>query len=388
MKNCTFRGTRPILANGPAVRALAAALIWLFTFAATPVQQDVWTGVERVVAVGDVHGDYVNFVALLQKAGIVDRKANWIGGKSHLVQLGDVVDRGAESRKVMDLLMKLGRQSERAGGRVHTLIGNHDAMNVYGDLRYVSAGEFDAFRTSRSEELRNALYERHVESLKRNPPAEGLPLFDRAYREQWNSGMPLGFVEHRLAFAPNGKYGKWIRGLNAMIKIDDTLFVHAGLSPKYAEATIQAINAEVRKGLDGSTDQERGAASDPEGPLWYRGLATGDETALAGHVDGLLKKHGIARIAIGHTVVDGAVMPRFGGKVVAVDAGLGELYGARSACLLIEHGVPFALHRGTKLALPDESVPSLLRYLKTAAGLDPPPSPLEKRILELENQVH
>jgi hypothetical protein len=374
----------PLRANGAVVR-LAAALVWLLTLAAGPAQQDVWTGVERVVAVGDVHGDYANFVALLRQAGLVDRKTNWTGGSSHLVQLGDVVDRGAESRKVMDLLMKLARQSEKAGGRVHALIGNHDAMNVYGDLRYVSEGEYAAFKTSKSEELRNALYERHVEELKRKPPAEGLPLFDRAYREKWNSGFPLGFIEHRLAFASNGKYGKWIRSLNAAVKIDDTLFLHAGISPKYAQATIQEINAQVRKGLDGVNDLERGAAADPEGPLWYRGLA--EETALPVHLEDLLRKHGVARIVVGHTVVDGAVMPRFGGKVVAVDAGLGDLYGARSACLVIEHRVPFALHRGTKLELPDGSVPSLLRYLKAAARLDPPPSPLQKRIAELENQA-
>src|SRR5262245_10688082 len=97
--------------------------------------QSEFSGVERVVAVGDVHGDYAGFVWVLRAAGIIDAKERWIGGKAHLVQTGDVVDRGGDSRKAMDLLMSLEKQAAKAGGRVHALIGNHEAMNLYGDLR-------------------------------------------------------------------------------------------------------------------------------------------------------------------------------------------------------------------------------------------------------------
>src|SRR5262245_33598569 len=121
-------------------RLVIGALIAAQTFAADVV----FTGVERVVAVGDVHGDFGAFVGVLRAAGVIDQKNKWTGGKTHLVQTGDVPDRGADSRKVMDLLMDLEKQAPKAGGRVHALIGNHEAMNLYGDLRYVVPGEFAA----------------------------------------------------------------------------------------------------------------------------------------------------------------------------------------------------------------------------------------------------
>src|SRR5579872_432215 len=81
--------------------------------------QAEWTGVERVVAVGDIHGDYNGFVEVLRMAGVIDPANHWIGGKMHLVQVGDVADRGPDTRKIMDLLMDLEKQATQAGGHVH-----------------------------------------------------------------------------------------------------------------------------------------------------------------------------------------------------------------------------------------------------------------------------
>jgi fructose-1,6-bisphosphatase len=78
--------------------------------------EDVWTGIDPIVAVGDVHGDYEQFVTVLRETGVIDRKGRWAGGKTHLVQAGDVVDRGAGSRKAMDLIMTLEKQAQKAGG--------------------------------------------------------------------------------------------------------------------------------------------------------------------------------------------------------------------------------------------------------------------------------
>src|SRR3974390_863887 len=84
--------------------------------------QDTWTGVSRVVAVGDIHGDFKAFTEVLRSAGIIDTKGRWTGGATHLVQNGDILDRGSESRKVMDLLMSLEKEAAKAGGEVHALI--------------------------------------------------------------------------------------------------------------------------------------------------------------------------------------------------------------------------------------------------------------------------
>ena len=105
----------------------------------------------RVVAIGDVHGAYEGFLSILRLAGIVNEKGRWAGGKAHLVQTGDLLDRGKDTRKVLDLVMRLEGEAKKAGGRVHALLGNHEVMNVLGDLRYVNAEEYEAFRTPDTE---------------------------------------------------------------------------------------------------------------------------------------------------------------------------------------------------------------------------------------------
>ena len=91
---------------------------------------------------------------------------------------------------------------------------------------------------------------------------------------------------------------------------------------------------------------------------------------------------------MGHTVTDGAVMTRFDGRAVFIDVGLGSYYGRRMACLVIENGHAFALHRNRKIPLPgrDDATP-ILEYLKQAAELDPAPSPLERKIASIETSL-
>ena len=112
-----------------------------------------WTGVKRVIAIGDLHGDYPRYFDVMQSAGLIDKKGKWSGADTHFVQTGDITDRGPDSRKIIDHLVGLKKQAKRKGGYVHLLIGNHETMNVVGDLRYVSAGEYEAFTTSNSVRL-------------------------------------------------------------------------------------------------------------------------------------------------------------------------------------------------------------------------------------------
>jgi len=109
---------------------------------------------ERVVAVGDVHGAYDQFVAILRAAEIVDADGHWAGGHTQFVQLGDLVDRGPDSRKVLDLMMRLEREAEKAGGRVYPLLGNHEVAVMLGDVRSTSPAEYEAFQTPDSEAVR------------------------------------------------------------------------------------------------------------------------------------------------------------------------------------------------------------------------------------------
>jgi hypothetical protein len=332
--------------------------------------EDTWTGVERIVAVGDLHSDYNGLVRVLRSAAVIDAQGKWIGGKTHLVQTGDTIDRAADTRKVLDLLMSLEKQAKRAGGAVHCLIGNHESMNLFGDLRYVTAGDFASFRDRNSERLRDLQYAEHKKQAARSGSGDGAPVFDDEYRRKWDAAHPLGFFERQSFFAPDGLYGRWIRSRNTMIRINDLVFLHGGISPKYGEAKIKDLNRNVLRELDDFSLLQGGIVIDPEGPLWYRGLANGDEEPLRGHVSSVLERLGAKHIVIGHTPTSGAVMPRFGGAVILIDTGISEHYGARPACLLVEQGKMFAIHRGNKLEWPKDMAADLMRYMGQVAQID------------------
>ena len=103
--------------------AAAVFLVLALTSSAASAQQKskqhTWSGIERIVAVGDVHGDHGQFLKTLLAAKVIDKETRWIGGRTHLVQTGDLFDRGPDSRKTMDLLMKLEGEAKKAGGHVH-----------------------------------------------------------------------------------------------------------------------------------------------------------------------------------------------------------------------------------------------------------------------------
>lgn len=363
------------------MRAWLRSLSVLLVALALPLSAQ--EGVERVVAVGDVHGDAGQLLETLRSAGLVDAAGDWIGGKARLVQTGDVPDRGPDTRKALDLLMKLETQAREAGGRVHCLIGNHEAMLLYGDYRYLSEGEIAAFRDKDSEKAREEWYQEHQ---KEDFPAGRRPTFDAAYRRRWLAERPLGLAELRRAYGPAGAYGKWIRGNDTVVRIDRTLFLHGGISPKYAEWTLPRINEQVRAELADFTKLPDGIVQDDEGPLWYRGLALRDERFMDAHVDRILAAFDCDRIVIGHTTTTGAVLSRFGGRVILIDVGMSRFYDPRGrvACLRIDQGRPVALHRGRPLTLPRDEGKDRLRYLKEAAALDPAPSPLQKAVEDLE----
>ncbi len=129
-----------------------------------------WEGVERIVVFGDLHGDYSQYLRLLKQNGLVDQRLRWKGGNTHLVQLGDVPDRGADSVKIIRHLIRLQKEAMRDQGAVHTLVGNHEAMNILGDLTYVHPGEYAALVTRRSAKLQRDYHEQvYLDRIKRNP---------------------------------------------------------------------------------------------------------------------------------------------------------------------------------------------------------------------------
>jgi len=353
------------------LRTAFLALALLLFPAAPAAAQAQWDNVARVVAFGDLHGDYAKFLAMAGEAGLIDARGDWSGGRTHLVQLGDVPDRGADTRKIVEHLMRLEPQAIRAGGRVHALIGNHEAMNVEGDLRYVSAGEFAAFVDRGSGRRRDAYYRQWLAALQASPPPEGVPTIDDAFRAKWDAEHPLGYVEHRLAWSPQGRYGRWIAGHSAVVRIDDTLYLHAGIGPSFPPLSVEAINDAVHRALLKAPVDATPAdiTTNEQGPLWYRGLAMNAEAAEAPHLAALLERHRVARIVVGHTRRAPMVLPRFNGRVIVADVAVAEGQSDPRAWLVQEGGAVAAVHRGTRVAIGGADP---CAYFAAVAALEPP----------------
>lgn len=353
---------------------------------AMPASADEWRfdDVERVVAIADIHGAYGPMVKVMQKAKVLDAELAWSGGGAHLVIVGDILDRGPDSRKAMDLLMRLEGESAAAGGKVHVLIGNHEAMNLIGDLRYVSKSEYAAFADEELAEDRErwfAAYAKYRASGKDSP--EGLRVtFEQQY--------PPGFFAHRRAFSSDGKYGKWLLAKPVVVVVNGTAFVHGGLSPMIAEIGLDGVNnmlkgemaeyvrqlgvlfeAEALLPMDNFRDHpalvdkyEPSAQFTPaadvqaniqaaieavktlndsdlhslEGPLWYRGNIVCSELVEEDKLDSVLRAIDATRVVIGHTPTPGRrVLERIDGKIIEIDTGmLSPYYGGSANALSID----------------------------------------------------
>lgn len=347
---------------------IAAALVMLLMIAGV-ARADDWhfEGVGKVVAISDIHGAFDAMVRTLQSAAVLDDELAWSAADAHLVIVGDILDRGPESRAAMDLLMRLEEEAVAAGGRVHVLIGNHEAMNLIGDLRYVSREEYAAFAADEVPADREHWFEAY--SAKRGNSEESA----EEQRSAFDDRFPQGFFAHREAFASDGKYGSWLLSKPILIVIDGTAYVHGGLSPMIAETGLAGVNDDLRGELLAylhhlevligagqllptdsfydhpdllqsvtmllTTDAEVATAvtevirlndSDlhsPNGPLWYRGNVACSEVIEADRLDASLRAIGAERVVIGHTPTRGRrVLERLDGRVLEVDTGMLKSY--------------------------------------------------------------
>ena len=361
------------------IHKLTICLIFLVTLTSVSGKsiQAEFEQVDRIVVVGDIHGDYDQVIAVLKSADLINDKKRWIGGETHLVQLGDIPDRGPDTKEIIEYFQRLKKEASRAGGFVHTLIGNHDAMNMQGDLRYVHEGEYKAFASRESKRKLDVLYEDTVSQIKKTKPEAEWPQFNRAHKQAWLEDKPHGYVEHRLEWLPDGSFGKLTLANNAVLKIGDSLFVHAGIGPADVNLTIEEINTQVRDTLEKMNIRRETIVRRENGPLWYRGLAQNPERAEEPHVDQVLENFGVNRIVIGHTPTPGVIVPRFDGKVILADVGLSKHYGDNLACLEIANGKTYAIHRGKRIELPKSNNKDFVRYLEQIV-------PLEKNNKHLE----
>lgn len=265
------------------MRALVAAL--LVASAAT-------AHAERVVAIGDLHGDLAATRRALRLAGAIDDGDRWIGGKTTVVQTGDLLDRGDDEPELLALFERLEREAAAAGGRVIVLNGNHELMNVAGDFRYVTA---DGKRDYGGDAGRRAAF------------------------------VPGGAIARRLA----------THGLTAVV--GDTLFAHAGVLPGYA-GELAALDAEARAWLRGERRALPRALVDDDGPLWTRAYGLAESPAACAAARAALALLGLRRMVVAHTVQEGGVNAICDGRVWRIDVGLARRYGGPMQILELDRG--------------------------------------------------
>ena len=336
----------------------------------------------KVVAVGDIHGAYSRFHNLLRELKLIDEKDDWSGGDTYFVSLGDLLDRGAESRKVIDLVMKLQRQASKQGGQVIQVLGNHELMVVTGDLRYVSKAEFSAFAKDETKKQRKEL----LAYFKLQNPN----LSKEEVAQQFEEAYPVGYGGFVKAFSPNGVYGKWLRKAAHVVKVNDSVFVHGGLSYELNGQTLEEINSITdaileyqdivenltqKKVLPLATDYwtrlpylqaylapyvegknkkklpkwvkdynrlielDKSFAFSDESPMWHRGNAYCHPYSESFNVERILKQLSAERVVIGHSPRFKHITSRFNNQVVLADTGmLEEVYRGNATALVIQGG--------------------------------------------------
>jgi hypothetical protein len=302
--------------------------------------------IHRIVAVGDLHGDFAAWRAIAGAAGLVDAKGRWAGGKTVLVQTGDVVDRGPDSLKIVQDLMRLQREARRAGGQVIAMVGNHEAMNLIGDLRYVSAGDYAAFTDSKSGARREQFYVKNGDAIAAAYRVRDPTMTPDAVKAAWLTATPLGQIEHQAAWSPQGKIGRWVIGNPGVVQLGENLFVHGGLCPPYAGMPIADLNRQVAAALAAAATTPSAIINDEAGPLWCRSLAASDPT-VSGQLDQVLAAYGAKRIIIGHTPMLADIAVLDGGRLIRIDTGISEAYGGKLTYLEIIDGnlVPHVIDR-------------------------------------------
>jgi hypothetical protein len=332
-----------------------------------------WTGfapaipsasLHRIVAVGDLHGDFTAWRDISRAAQLVNDGDRWIGGDTVLIQTGDAVDRGPESLKIIRDLMRLQREALRDHGQVIALVGNHEAMNVIGDLRYVSVEDYAAYSDKNSGPRREGVYEANKAIIEASYRKHDPHMTDDAIKQAWFKATPLGSIERQIAWDPQGRIGRWIDGNPAIVLLDGTLFVHGGISPAYVHLPIAEINRQVDAALTAKATDPQSIINDPLGPLWYRGLAganaDGADSSSAGspetaeaarsttsvelpveeQLNDVLSAYGANRIVIGHTPILSGIAMLYGARLIRIDTGISRVYGGKVSYLEILEGTP------------------------------------------------
>jgi hypothetical protein len=301
-----------------------------------------------LVVIGDLHGAFAALQGILGGIGLIDRRQRWTGGRSHLVQSGDVFNRFDGGRASFELLLRLRDEARRDGGEVTLLLGNHDVMVAEGNEAYCTSGEYAAFATARErarfeKRSRQAFARFHFQRAK-----DGVihPAWPR--HQAWMVENAPGKAALRRAFGPRGRIGRELRRAPVAVRVGEVAVVHAGLTARWAARGLEGLNRSTAAAWAALDANDRRAffwsvLCHPRGPLWSRRFAEGDGRAVERSLAASLARLGARRLVIGHTQTQslpsgapGRILTRFGGRVVCVDVGLRDADPATWAALVVD----------------------------------------------------
>lgn len=260
-------------------------------------EKSEYKNVNKQIAISDIEGNFGPFRKLLQANNVIDANYNWTFGDGHLVLIGDFFDRGNQVTEVLWLIYSLEEKAKVAGGHVHFILGNHEIMNMNGDVRYVH---------SKYKENAVLLGENYVD-----------------------------------LYGKNSELGRWLRTKNIVEKVGDILYVHGGISEEInkLKSSLSDINEMARPLYDDSSFNYKNKKLETiygsTGPFWYRGYYSGDKIATSGQIDSTIKKFNASHISTGHTVVADTVSMWHGGKLFNTDVHHAT---GHSEALLIDNG--------------------------------------------------
>src|SRR5688572_11549195 len=266
-------------------------------------EKSEYKGIKKMLVISDIEGNFEALRKLLQGNKVIDENFNWTYGKGHLVLTGDFVDRGNMVTEVLWLIYSLEEKAKAAEGYVHFILGNHEIMNMSGELDYV-----------------HGLYIEHA------------ALMNRHY-------MHL--------FGPDSEIGRWLATKNIVERIGNILFTHGGISSyvNFLQLPVKEINDLSRRYYTDSTfkypDKQVELLFSDAGPFWYRGYYKGQPKAMMSQIDSTLDFYNVRYISTGHTMMANQIFTMFDGKVINTDV---HHAGGNSEALLVENGKFFRVN--------------------------------------------
>lgn len=265
---------------------------------------------KKILAIGDLHGEYFSLKRALASSGVIDPQGNWIFGDGHVVILGDAFDRGNQVTQILWEIYHLSQKAEKAGGYLHFLLGNHEWMALKEDHRYLHP--------------------------------------DYVFLCEQNN------IDYSLFFQSDFVLGNWLRSRNTVEKIGNILFVHGGLSMELAQAypNLDEINVQMRRILNEELEVRRNSKEElltgSYGPLWFRGYImpwVGKSIVNQEDFSSILNVYNAKELVFGHTTQK-HIQPFYNGMAYGIDVPFGQLQ--EEEVLLYEDGKWYQVHVETQ----------------------------------------